>query len=77
MKTCKAAVIDDIAMELIRNVCTEIQDEIFKLVNDMYTMEEIHKDFKESIIIPITKKATADKRNEFRTISLMAHANNI
>ncbi|VVC32502.1 Reverse transcriptase domain [Cinara cedri] len=35
---------------------------------------EIPKDFKESIIIPIPKKATADKCNEFRTISLMAHA---
>jgi len=43
-------------------------------VNDIYTTGEIPKDFKESIIIPIPKKATADKCNEFRTISLMAHA---
>jgi len=37
------------------------------------TIGEIPKDFKESIIIPISKKSTVDKCNEFRTISLMAH----
>ena len=74
MKTGKAAGIDNIAMELIQNASKELQDELFKLVNDIYTTGEIPKDFKESIIVPIPKKATADKCNEFRTISLMTHA---
>ncbi|KAL4141626.1 hypothetical protein QTP88_004234 [Uroleucon formosanum] len=74
MKTGKATGTDDIAMELIQNASTELQDELFKLVNDIYTIGEIPKDFKESIIIPIPKKATADKCNEFRTKSVMAHA---
>jgi hypothetical protein len=42
-------------------------------VNDLYTTGGIPKNFKESIIIPIPKKATADKFNEFKMISLMAH----
>jgi|UniRef100_A0A2S2QUQ4 hypothetical protein len=61
-------------MKLIQNESTELQDELFKLVNDIYTTEEFPKDFKESIIIPIPKKVTVDKFNKFRTISLMAHA---
>lgn len=36
MKTFKAAGIDSIAMELIQNASAEIQDEPFKLVNDLY-----------------------------------------
>lgn len=40
----------------------------------IYTTEKIPKDFKNSIILPIPKKATADKCNEFRTVRLMAHA---
>jgi hypothetical protein len=60
MKICKAADIDDLAIELIQNENTELQDELFKLVNDIYTTGEILKDFKESIIIPIPKKATAE-----------------
>jgi hypothetical protein len=43
-------------------------------VNNIYITGEILKDFKESIIILIPKKAMADKCKEFRTISLMAHA---
>lgn len=74
MKTGKAAGTDGIAMELIQNASTELQYELFKLVNDIFTTGEIPKDFKESIIVPIPKKATADKCNEFRTISLMAYA---
>jgi len=37
IKTGKAAGTDDIAMELIQNVSTELQEELFKLVNDIYT----------------------------------------
>lgn len=36
MKTYKAIGVDDIAIELIRNSSTEIQDKLFKLVNDKY-----------------------------------------
>jgi hypothetical protein len=35
MKTYKATGIDDIAMELIQNASTELQNELFKLVNDI------------------------------------------
>jgi hypothetical protein len=56
MKTCKATGIDDIAMELIQNVSTELQDKLFKLVNDIYNTGEILKDFEESFIIHIPKK---------------------
>ncbi|VVC27978.1 Hypothetical protein CINCED_3A005383 [Cinara cedri] len=41
--------IDDISMELIQNVSTEIQNELFKLVNDIYTTEEITEDFIKSL----------------------------
>jgi len=49
MNTGKAAGTDDIAMELIQNENTELQNKLFKLVNDIYTAGEIPKDFKESI----------------------------
>jgi len=54
MKTGKAAGTDDIAMELIQNASTELQDELFILVNDLYTTGEIPKDL--PILYPYLKK---------------------
>jgi len=43
MKPGKAAVPDDIAMELIQNASTELQDELFKLVNDIHYRRDLKR----------------------------------
>jgi len=48
--------------------------EEFKLVKEIYGLEVIPEDFQKSIIIQIPKKATADKCDDFRTLSLMTQA---
>lgn len=45
MKTCKVASIDNIAMEHIQNVNTDLQNELIKLKNDIYIMGEFPEDF--------------------------------
>lgn len=77
MKICKADGIENIAIELIQKASTELQDELFKLVNNIYALGEIPEDFKEIIIISISKKATSNKFNEFRVINVMVHADKI
>lgn len=73
MKTRKAPG-DNVSTELIQNAGTKIQNQLFKLVNDIYITGEIPEDFKKNIIITLPKKATAEKCNEYRTLSLMIHS---
>ncbi|KAL4149828.1 hypothetical protein QTP88_003684 [Uroleucon formosanum] len=74
MKTRKSPGVDNISTELIQNAGKKIQNELFKLVNDIYITGEIPEDFKKNIIITLPKKATAEKCSEYRTPSLMIHS---
>jgi hypothetical protein len=49
-KTRKSPGVDNISTELIQNAGTKIQNELFKLVNDIYITGEIPEDFKKNII---------------------------
>jgi uncharacterized protein YuzB (UPF0349 family) len=73
-KTRKSPGVDNISTELIQNAGTKIQNELFKLVNDIYITGEIPEDLKKNIIVTLSKKATAEKCNEYRTLSLMIHS---
>jgi len=44
MKTIKASNIDDTASELIQNARSKIQDQLSKLINDIYITEKILED---------------------------------
>ncbi|WP_234448112.1 hypothetical protein, partial [Virgibacillus salexigens] len=46
---------------------------LFELVCRMYETGEIPSDFKKNVIIPIPKKAGADRCENYRTISLISH----
>jgi len=46
MKTRKSPGVDGVSTELIQNACIKIQDELFKLVNDIYITEEIPEDLR-------------------------------
>lgn len=46
MKTRKTSDVKDITSELIQNANPKIQDELFKLVNNIYITGEITKDLK-------------------------------
>lgn len=74
MKTRKAPGVDNVSAELIQNAGIKIQSELFKLVNAIYITGEVPEDLKKNIIITLPKKATAEKCNEYRTLSLMIHS---
>ncbi|HCF9438095.1 TPA: reverse transcriptase family protein, partial [Pseudomonas aeruginosa] len=46
---------------------------LFHLVCKMYETGEVPSDFKKNVIIPIPKKAGADRCENYRTISLISH----
>lgn len=71
MKRNKAPGVDNIPIELIENSEETIKEELFKLVKEIYESGTIPEDFQKSIIISIPKKLTADKYEDFRTLSLM------
>lgn len=74
MRRNKAPVVDSLPIELIQNPEETIKKELFKLVKEIYELGVIPKDSQKSIIIPIPKKAIADKCDDFYTLSLMVHA---
>lgn len=55
---------DDITSELIQNADITIQDELFKLVSDVYITREIPEDLKKFIIITFPQKKAAEKYND-------------
>lgn len=52
-------------------------NELFKLIRDIYRTADIPTDFVKSVIIPIPKKTSAIKCEQYRTISLLSHASKI
>ncbi|VVC40050.1 Hypothetical protein CINCED_3A023648 [Cinara cedri] len=74
MKTRKALGVDEITSELIQIAGTRIQDKLFKLVYGIYITGEIPENFNKNIIITPPKNSTAEKYNEYRTLSIMVHS---
>ena len=77
LKDKKAPGIDGIPAELIKAAGKKAKDELFKLVDRIYRTGDVPGDFKQCIIIPLPKKASANKCEQYRTLSLISHASKI
>ena len=63
--------IDEIQTELIKAGSGTIFLEIYKLITSIWKKEKLPEEWKESIIIPIHKKANKSDCNNYRGISLL------
>ena len=77
LKPKKAAGIDEIQAELWKEAGENMLNELFKLIKDIYRTADIPTDFVKSIVIPIPKKTSVKKCEQYRTISLLSHASKI
>ncbi|VVC43972.1 Reverse transcriptase domain [Cinara cedri] len=77
LKNKRAAGTDGIQAELWKEPGKKFKNRLFQIIKDIYAAGEMSKDYVNSIIIPIPKKAAAKKCEEFRTISLLSHASKI
>ncbi|VVC30385.1 Endonuclease/exonuclease/phosphatase,Reverse transcriptase domain [Cinara cedri] len=73
----KAAGIDEIQAELWKESGESMRSELFKLLKEIFNSGELPLNFTKCKIIPIPKKATANKCDQYRTISLLTHVSKI
>ena len=71
LKSHKSTGIDRITAELIKTECKKIHCEIHKLFISIWNKEELPKEWKESIIVPIYKKGDKTDCSNHRGISLL------
>ena len=50
---------------------------LFELVNKIYDTGELPDDFKKCLILPLPKKPSAKRCEQYRTISLVVHASKV
>src|ERR1043165_900868 len=77
MKNGKAEGIDNIPIEMLRNLGEKAMNEVVQLCQDIYNTGEWPEDFRQTIVIPIQKKRNAINCEDHRTISLLTHASKI
>ena len=77
MKNGKAEGIDNIPIEILRNLGEKAMNEVVQLCQDIYNTGVWPKDFLQTIVIPIQKKQNATNCEDHRTISLLTHASKI
>ncbi|KAL4082173.1 hypothetical protein QTP88_005266 [Uroleucon formosanum] len=77
LKKKKAAGIDEIQAELWKESGESMRSELFKLIKEIFVSGELPLDFTKCKIIPIPKKATANKCDQYRTIRLLTHVSKI
>lgn len=77
LKTGKAEGEDEIPAELIKALSDEGEKYLIKLCQEMFNTGEWPEDFKKSTIVPLQKKPNAQRCEDHRTISLIAHASKI
>jgi hypothetical protein len=71
MKNNKAAGIDQIQAELIKHGGEDTHKEIHKIIKQVWTKEEIPRQWTEAIICPVWKKGDKAKTENYRGISLL------
>ena len=71
LKSHKSPGIDQIPAELIKEGGRTIHYQIQKLIVSIWNKEELPKEWKESIIVPIHKKGDKTDCNNYRGISLL------
>jgi len=72
LKRHKSPRIVQIPAELINAKCRTLRSEIHKLINSTWNKEELHVEWKESIIVLIYKKCYKTDRSTYRGISLLS-----
>ena len=77
LKSKKAEGADGIPAELLKTLSEEGEKRLVELCQAIYNTGLWPKDFLISIIVPIQKKPNAQKCEDHRTISLIAHASKI
>jgi hypothetical protein len=71
LKNYKSPGNDQIPAELIQARCEILLSAIHKLINSVWTKEELPDQWKESIIVPIHKNGGKTRCNNYRGISLL------
>src|SRR6218665_1320293 len=77
MKNNKAEGIDNIPVEVLKSLGEKALKKLIQLCQDIYRTGEWPEDFLQTILIPLKKKANAVRCEEYRTISLLAHASKV
>src|ERR1043165_833317 len=77
MKNNKAEGMDNIPIEILRNLGDRATDELVRICQDIYRTGVWPEDFLQTIVIPIKKKHNAVTCEDHRTISLLTHASKI
>src|SRR5688572_6866328 len=77
MRNGKAEGIDNIPIEILRNLGEKAMNEVVQLCQDIYNTGAWPRDFLQTIVIPIQKKQNATNCEDHCTISLLAHASKI
>jgi hypothetical protein len=68
----KSPGLDQIPAELIKAGGRTICSKIHKLINSIWNKEELHEQWKESIIVPVYKKGDKTDCSNYRGISLLS-----
>ena len=74
LKRHKSPCTDQIPAELIKSGGRTILSKIHKLINSIWNKEELHEQWKESIIVPICKKGDTKDCSNYTGISLLSTA---
>jgi hypothetical protein len=72
LKKYKSPGSDQIPAELIKAGDDALQSEIYKLINSIWSKEELPDQWKESIIVPICKKSDQTDCSNYQGISLIS-----
>ena len=71
LKKHKSSVIDPVPSELVKAGGRTIRSEIRKLINSLWSKEELPEEWKESIIVPIYKKGDKSDCRSYTGMSLL------
>lgn len=75
--TKKAAGYDEIQGELWKETGEKMHNGLFQLIKKVFDTEQLPLDFTKCKIIPIPKKLTTNKCDQYRTISSLTHVSKI
>jgi len=63
--------------ELLQTPDEETEHTLYCLINNIYMTGKIPDDFKESVMVMLSKKSKSIKVEEYRTLSILTHTSKI